>query len=85
MAESQKILVTGGLGIVGYPLVKELRNRGHDVWILDRAHHNDPQYFRCDVGEFRQIEKVFEKENFDYVYHLAAEFGRHNASDREHG
>lgn len=79
--ETKKILVAGGLGVVGSPLVKELRNRGHDVWILDRVHHNDLQYFRCDIGEFRQLERVFEKEHFDYVYHLAAEFGRHNGED----
>lgn len=75
------ILVTGGLGAVGTPLVRELRNRGHNVWIADRLHHHDPQYMRCDVGEFRQVERLFENIRFDYVYHLAAEFGRRNGED----
>lgn len=76
-----KILVTGGLGAVGSWLVRELRGRGHDVWVMDRPHHHDPQYVRGDVGEFRQFERVVEGRDFDYVYHLAAEFGRWNGED----
>ncbi len=76
-----KILCTGGLGAVGTWLVKELRGRGHEVWIMDRPHHHDPHYVRGDVGEFRQFERVVEGRDFDYVYHLAAEFGRWNGED----
>lgn len=76
-----RILVTGGLGVVGKPLSEELRRRGHEVWISDRVHHYDPQYTRCDVGEFHQVEKLFDKVEFEYVYHLAAEFGRRNGED----
>lgn len=76
-----KILVTGGLGVVGRPLVMELRKRGHDVWVIDVSHYHDPQYLRCDVGEIRQLQEAFKTLDFDYVYHLAAEFGRHNGED----
>lgn len=76
-----KILVTGGIGTVGSILVAELRKRGHDVWICDLPHHHDPQYFRCDVGSYWQVSRIFEKHDFDYVYHLAAEFGRWNGED----
>ena len=76
-----KILVTGGLGTVGTVLVRELRSRGNEVWVCDLPHHHDPQYLRCDVGTFRQLEKVLEGRNFDLVYHLAAEFGRWNGED----
>jgi dTDP-glucose 4,6-dehydratase len=76
-----KILVTGGLGVVGRPLVKELRKRGCDVWVMDISHHHDAQYIRCDVGEIRQLQEAFKTIDFDYVYHLAAEFGRHNGED----
>ncbi|NJD19138.1 MAG: NAD(P)-dependent oxidoreductase [Gemmatimonadetes bacterium] len=76
-----KILCTGGLGAVGTWLVRELRSRGHEVWVMDRPHHHDPHYVRGDVGEFRQFERVVEGRDFDYVYHLAAEFGRWNGED----
>ena len=75
------ILVTGGLGVVGRPLVQELRKRGYNVWITDLFHHHDPQYMKCDVGEFRQLQEIFKITDFDYVYHLAAEFGRYNGED----
>ena len=89
-----RVLVTGGLGTVGAGLVTELRKRGCHVVSCDLAHQPDeigfslqpdvpgPLYARCDVGEFRQIERVFERTGpFDYVYHCAAEFGRWNGED----
>jgi len=76
-----KILVTGGLGAVGTFLVEELRRRQHEVWFCDHSHHHDPQYLRCDVAEYRQLERIFDRHCFDYVYHLAAEFGRWNGED----
>ena len=76
-----KILVTGGLGAVGKPLSEGLRQRGHEVWILDRLHSYEPYYLRGDVSEFHQVENIFARVKFDYVYHLAAEFGRRNGED----
>lgn len=74
-----KILVTGGTGFIGSNLVKELRKRGHDTWSCDIKHSPDPKSIRCDVSRYRQIERVFEiAGDFDYVYHLAAEYGRWN-------
>ena len=76
-----RILVIGGLGTLGSRLVGELRDRGHDVWISDKGNFDDPQYMRCNIDEFRQVENLFSPTSFDYVYHLAAEFGRRNGED----
>jgi dTDP-glucose 4,6-dehydratase len=76
-----KILVTGGHGVVGKPLSAELEKRGHQVWIVDRMHSHMKNYFRFDVSEFHQVERVVTMQDFDYVYHLAAEFGRRNGED----
>jgi dTDP-glucose 4,6-dehydratase len=88
------ILVTGGNGTVGAGLIKELQARGHKVASCDLLHRPDevgfslrtdvanPTYARCDIGEFRQIERVMETLGpFDFVYHTAAEFGRWNGED----
>ena len=75
-----KILVTGSRGTLGRPLTVELQRRGHEVWGLDLFHAGAERFFRADVGEFRQLEKVFAEE-FDFVYHLAAEFGRLNGEE----
>lgn len=76
-----RILVTGGLGAVGAVLVEELLGRGHTVHVCDRLHHHGANYTRCDVGEFRQVMRLFDDASYDYVYHLAAEFGRWNGED----
>lgn len=73
-----RVLVTGSLGTLGRPLVRELRDQGHEVWGCDRLHSGEDYFIRADVSEFRQLKKVFEESCPEVVYHLAAEFGRHN-------
>lgn len=76
-----RILVTGGLGTVGKVLVHTLRQRGHSVKVSGLEHYYEQDYMRCDVGSFMQLERLFDGEKFDFVYHLAAEFGRWNGED----
>jgi len=89
-----RILVTGGLGTIGRSLTIDLQGRGYDVVSVDLAHGAEeagfslrtdvprPVYARCDVGEYRQVERVFDAMGpFDYVFHTAAEFGRWNGED----
>jgi len=75
-----KILVTGSKGTLGQPLVRELEKRDHEVWQTDLQHHLDDRYIRADVSNYRQLERAFEQK-YDYVYHLAAEFGRINGEE----
>ena len=89
-----KILITGGMGTLGRGLSEELRSRGHEVFSIDIGHGPEeagfslrtdvpaPRYARCDVGEYRQLERIFQKTGpFAYVFHTAAEFGRWNGED----
>ena len=76
-----KILVTGGLGVISTALVPELKRLGHEVWICDLPHHHHQRYRRCDVRAYRQLRSLLDAEDFECVYHLAAEFGRHNGED----
>ncbi len=75
-----KILITGAMGTLGAPLRRELERRGHDVWGLDLQHQASAKYYRADIASYRQLERAFEQE-YDYVYHLAAEFGRINGEE----
>jgi dTDP-glucose 4,6-dehydratase len=81
MEKNKKVFLTGALGVIGKPLWRELKSRGYDVFGCDLYHSHDPKYFRCDIGKYRQLEKIFEAQKFDYVYNLAAEFGRWNGED----
>jgi dTDP-glucose 4,6-dehydratase len=75
------ILVTGGRGFIGTNLTRELRSRGHNVWTCDILQGEDPQHFKADVGVYQQMDAIFRQCKFDYVYHLAAEYGRWNGED----
>jgi dTDP-glucose 4,6-dehydratase len=89
-----RILITGVNGTVGTILKEKLKSSGHSVFGLDLNHSpgevgfaqkmsgevND--YCRCDISEFRQIERVIKSFGpFDIVYNTAAEFGRWNGED----
>lgn len=76
-----RILVTGSSGTLGAKLVTELLIRGHEVWGCDIQHQRITNYIRADVGNYRQMERVFLTGAFDCVYHLAAEFGRINGEE----
>lgn len=88
-----KILVTGSKGVIGKWLIGKLKQKGHSVFGIDLTHgigeigyaqrmaHTDFTYARCDIAEFRQIERIITQDNFDFVYNCAAEFGRWNGED----
>ncbi|MBI4472497.1 MAG: NAD(P)-dependent oxidoreductase, partial [Acidobacteria bacterium] len=75
-----KILITGVMGTLGRPLKRELERRGHDVWGLDLQHQAELKYVRADAASYRQLERAFDQD-YDFVYHLAAEFGRINGEE----
>jgi dTDP-glucose 4,6-dehydratase len=72
------ILVLGARGTVGASLVEELQRRGHQLVMADRGLFSSSNYYKCDIAQFRQLERIFLEHKFDYVYNLAAEFGRWN-------
>lgn len=89
-----RILITGIKGVVGSCLSKILKEDGHSVFGIDLHHapgeigyhhlmaSGEPSYSRCDVSDYRQLERIFDPDYpFDYVYHCAAEFGRWNGED----
>lgn len=89
-----RILITGVLGTVGSLLKDTLILRGHNVFGIDLYHSlgetgfsqtmssEEDTYCRCDISEFRQLERVIEKYGpFDIVFNCAAEFGRWNGED----
>jgi len=76
--EAKNVLVTGGAGFIGTNLAEELEKRGHKVIALDYYHTGSDNYIRADVRNYRQLQRVFDQWTFDYVYHLAAEYGRWN-------
>ncbi len=75
----QKVLVTGGAGFIGSHVAAELCSRGYDVVVLDDLtggfEDNLPTGTRFTHGSVTDADLVnhlFEREGFDYVFHLAA-------------
>lgn len=77
----KEILITGGRGFIGTNMMNELRSRGHGVWTCDILQSEDPKHIRADTGVYQQVDAIFRKMKFDFVYHLAAEYGRWNGED----
>ena len=76
-----KILVTGGLGKVGGPVVEELLAGGHEVTVLDRLPGTrDGGAVRYLVGEIQDLGQVIEAAaGTDAIVHLAAVHNPHVA------
>ncbi|MCK4744914.1 NAD-dependent epimerase/dehydratase family protein [Candidatus Parcubacteria bacterium] len=73
-----KVLITGGAGFIGSNLADELIKIGDDVVIIDNLISGKKEclnpkakFYEIDICS-SDIEKIFKKEKFDYVFHLAA-------------
>ena len=82
----KNILVTGGAGYVGSGLLSELLNKGYFVTcvdnlmfggesLLDIWHNKNFTFINCDINRHEELDKIFSKNNFDAVIHLAAIVG----------
>jgi len=74
-----KILVTGGAGFIGSHLVDRLVKEGYQTVIIDdlssgkRVNINkSAKFYKIDIVD-KKIKDIFHKENFDIVFHLAAQ------------
>ena len=77
----EKILITGGFGIIGTSLSNKLYNKGYEVFILDRS--KKKRIFKSYVnlkikrlyGDFKnlnQIKNIIKKNKINTIIHLGA-------------
>jgi len=73
------VLVTGGAGFIGSHVAEELINQNHDVVVLDDLSGgftdnlpNGARFVEGSIIDVDLINRLFDEEQFDYVYHLAA-------------
>lgn len=80
-----KILVTGGTGYIGSHTCVELINSKHEVVIVDNLYNSSesvldsietitntrPKFYKIDILDYEELEKVFKDNKFDAVIHFA--------------
>ena len=72
------ILITGGTGFIGVPLVKKLQSLEHNLKLLirdtsDITPFQDLKNVEYVTGDVRDVEALYNAtENIDLIYHLAA-------------
>jgi farnesol dehydrogenase len=82
------ILITGGTGFIGVPLVKKLQGLEHNLKLLIRESSNTEYFQNLDnieyqIGDVRDYESLQKAtENIDLIYHLAA-YTRMWAKDKD--
>lgn len=79
-----KVLVAGGAGFIGSNLVDALLAEGHHVVCIDNFFigtkkniehlhgRSDFTFYNQDLTDLDALKAVFERERFDYVFHMAA-------------
>ena len=74
-----KVLVTGGAGFIGSHVCEELLERSHQVTVLDDLSGGfvenvvkGVQFVQGSINDVDLINRIFQMEQFDYVFHLAA-------------
>lgn len=74
-----KVLVTGGAGFIGSHVAQELLTLGYSVVVLDDLSGGfrknipiDAEFVQGDVNDTALLSEIFEKHQFEYVFHLAA-------------
>lgn len=63
------ILITGGTGLIGKPLVEKLRQKGHEVRVITRKKSDDPNEFYWNLEDGFINENAFK--DLDSIIHLA--------------
>jgi len=77
--DKMSILVTGGAGFIGSHVVDELIKKHNDVIVLDNLSggfetniNNRVKFIKGDICDYELIKKIFNENNIEYVFHLAA-------------
>ena len=83
--ESMKILVTGANGQLGWDMILELKNRGHEPIATDIANsfEQDCTYIKLDITNEKAVRDVITKIKPDAVVHCAAWTAVDAAEDEE--
>lgn len=89
--KNSRILVTGGAGAIGINLLNRLlKEEIKEIIVLDNLSSGKidflPEdqriiFYHVDIFRNDELKTIFEKYDFDYIFHLAAHFANQNSVD----
>ncbi len=65
------ILLLGGCGFLGRNLSEELKKK-HNVYIVDCAENNAPNYYKLHIANVPLLIKIIQKNNIQMILHLVS-------------
>lgn len=81
-----KVLVIGGAGFIGANVANRFLKRGNDVFVFDNLSrrgtewnlkwlqkYKNLKFIKGDIRNYDELKKLFSKEKFDVVFHMAAQ------------
>lgn len=79
MKDSKNVLITGGAGFIGSHVSDLLIKKGYNVFVVDNLSsgsdsnlNKSAKFYNIDINS-RDLEKVFQENKIDYVFHFAAQ------------
>ena len=77
-----RVLITGGLGILGSNLTKKLSSKKFEIFIIDKKEYKKKykilkfskkiKIFKINFGNYKKIFNFIKKNNINIIYHLGA-------------
>ncbi len=76
----KKILITGSSGFLGQLAIERYKDL-FDLVLLDLVNNNHENFYKVDLANYNDLDKVIEKEKPNIIFHFASEiFDTHNKS-----
>ena len=74
--KNKRVLVTGGNGYIGTHFVRNLKEKGAIVYIIDLKSKGLENEFCIDITDLSKVQKVINEVQPQYIFHLAALLNR---------
>jgi dTDP-4-dehydrorhamnose reductase len=69
---NEKILITGSTGFIGNQIYSLLKNKGYNVFGTGRKLEKNPNFYKCDLQNEKEVKKLIKQTSPSIIIHSAA-------------